>query len=58
MDLGYVSLNTPGDIATAQLGPELEARGFEYVGTALNQHGAVAVVTMRRDPWVARLSSP
>ena len=29
MDLGYVSLNTPGDIATAQLGPELEARGFE-----------------------------
>lgn len=29
MDLGYVSLNTAGDIATAQLGPELEARGFE-----------------------------
>lgn len=29
MDLGYVSLNTPGDIAAAQLGAELEARGFE-----------------------------
>lgn len=31
----------------------LEARGFEYVGTALNQHGAVAVVTMRRDDRTA-----
>lgn len=31
----------------------LEARGFEYVGTAINQHGAVAVVTMRRDDRTA-----
>lgn len=29
MDLGYVSLNTPGDIAAERLGAELEARGFE-----------------------------
>lgn len=29
MDLGFVSLNTPRDIAPATLGPELEARGFE-----------------------------
>ena len=29
MELGYVSLNTPGDIAAARLGAELEARGFE-----------------------------
>lgn len=29
MELGYVSLNTPGDIATSVLGSELEARGFE-----------------------------
>ncbi len=29
MDLGFVSLNTPQDIAPAVLGPELEARGFE-----------------------------
>lgn len=31
----------------------LEARGFEYVSTTLNQHGAVAVVTMRRDDRTA-----
>lgn len=29
MDLGYVSLNTPGDVSAAALGPQLEARGFE-----------------------------
>lgn len=29
MDLGYISLNTPRDVAPAALGPELEARGFE-----------------------------
>lgn len=29
MDLGFVSLNTPRDLAPATLGPELEARGFE-----------------------------
>jgi probable F420-dependent oxidoreductase len=29
MDLGYVSLNTPGDIAPGILGRELESRGFE-----------------------------
>lgn len=29
MDLGYVSLNTPGDVPLAVLGPELESRGFE-----------------------------
>ncbi|MDM3975384.1 TIGR03619 family F420-dependent LLM class oxidoreductase [Mycobacterium marseillense] len=29
MDLGYVSLNTPGDVSLEVLGPELESRGFE-----------------------------
>lgn len=29
MDLGFVSLNTPRDLAPATLGPELESRGFE-----------------------------
>jgi probable F420-dependent oxidoreductase len=29
MDLGFVSLNTPRDIAPGALGPELESRGFE-----------------------------
>ena len=29
MDLGYVSLNTPRDLAPAALGRELESRGFE-----------------------------
>ena len=29
MDLGYVSLNTPRDLAPGALGRELEARGFE-----------------------------
>ncbi len=29
MDLGFVSLNTPRDIAPGVLGPELESRGFE-----------------------------
>ena len=29
MELGYVSLNTPGDLAPAALGAELEARDFE-----------------------------
>lgn len=29
MDLGYVSLNTPSDIAPGLLGRELESRGFE-----------------------------
>lgn len=29
MDLGYVSLNTPGDVSLDVLGPELESRGFE-----------------------------
>lgn len=29
MELGYVSLNTPGDVSPAALGPELESRGFE-----------------------------
>ncbi|AGP61620.1 MULTISPECIES: TIGR03619 family F420-dependent LLM class oxidoreductase [Mycobacterium] len=29
MELGYVSLNTPGDVAAAALGPALESRGFE-----------------------------
>lgn len=31
MDLGYVSLNTPRDIAPAVLGAELESRGFESI---------------------------
>lgn len=29
MHLGFVSLNTPGDIAPGVLGPELESRRFE-----------------------------
>lgn len=29
MDLGYVSLNTPGDLSAVTLGKELESRGFE-----------------------------
>jgi probable F420-dependent oxidoreductase len=31
MDLGYVSLNTPRDIAPGVLGKELESRGFESI---------------------------
>jgi probable F420-dependent oxidoreductase len=31
MDLGFVSLNTPRDIAAGALGPELESRGFESI---------------------------
>ncbi len=31
MDLGFVSLNTPRDIAPGVLGPELEVRGFESI---------------------------
>jgi probable F420-dependent oxidoreductase len=31
MDLGFVSLNTPQDIAPGHLGPELESRGFESI---------------------------
>ena len=31
MDLGFVSLNTPQDMAPGHLGPELESRGFESI---------------------------
>ena len=31
MDLGFVSLNTPRDIAPGALGQELESRGFESI---------------------------
>jgi len=41
MELGYVSLNTPGDIAAAVLGPELESRGFDSLW--LGEHPQIPV---------------
>ncbi len=43
MDLGYVSLNTPDDIAPDVLGAELEARGFESLW--VGEHAQVPVAS-------------
>jgi len=41
MDLGFVSLNTPRDIAPGVLGPELESRGFESMW--VGEHAQIPV---------------
>src|SRR5262245_61376296 len=64
MELGYVSLNTPGDIAPAVLGPELESRGFEslWVGehpqipVAAAGHFPPALLGAQRCMWDPFLS--
>jgi probable F420-dependent oxidoreductase len=48
MDLGFVSLNTPRDIAPGVLGPELESRGFESMW--VGEHPQIPVSAKNRFP--------
>ncbi|QZH64554.1 TIGR03619 family F420-dependent LLM class oxidoreductase [Mycolicibacterium farcinogenes] len=68
MDLGFVSLNTPRDLAPATLGPELETRGFEsfWVGehpqiplAAADQfhHTLLAAQKQILDPFLSLLAA-
>ncbi len=68
MDLGFVSLNTPQDLAPAVLGAELEARGFEslWVGehpqipvAAADQFHPVLLAAQKQilDPFLSLLSA-
>lgn len=45
MDLGYVSLNTPRDLAPGVLGRELEARGFESMWVGEHPQTPVAAAS-------------
>jgi probable F420-dependent oxidoreductase len=68
MDLGFVSLNTPQDIAPGHLGPELELRGFEslWVGehpqipVSAKEHlpeGLLAAQKRMWDPFLSLLAA-
>ncbi|OMC41419.1 LLM class F420-dependent oxidoreductase [Mycobacterium sp. GA-1841] len=68
MDLGFVSLNTPRDLAPATLGPELESRGFEslWVGehpqiplAAADQFHPALLAAQKQilDPFLSLLSA-
>jgi probable F420-dependent oxidoreductase len=64
MDLGFVSLNTPRDIAPGRLGPELESRRFEslWVGehpqipVAAGNQFHPSLLTAQRQMWDPFLS--
>ena len=48
MDLGYVSLNTPRDLAPGALGRELESRGFESLW--VGEHPQLPVASASQMP--------
>ena len=53
MDLGFVSLNTPRDLAPGVLGPELESRGFESMW--VGEHPQIPVAGQESDArWPAQ----